>query len=105
MTAAVLIVGSARTSIADFLTALLTVYIILVFAHIVLQLAFSLGMRIPYARWSSAVIGFLRDVVEPYLGLFRGFIPPAGPIDFSPFIAILLLTVVGLGIIIPLIHG
>jgi uncharacterized protein YggT (Ycf19 family) len=104
MSASVLIVATARTSIADFLYALLIVYTILIFAHILLQLAFSFGARIPYHQWSSAVIGFLRDVTEPFLGLFRRFIPPIGPIDISPLVAILLLQFGG-GLIVNLIHG
>jgi uncharacterized protein YggT (Ycf19 family) len=103
--ATIFIAATARTSIADFLSALVTVYIILIFAHILLQLAFNFGLRIPYSRWSSAVIGFLRDVTEPYLGLFRRIIPPIGPIDVSPILGILLLTIVLNGILIPAIHG
>ena len=104
MTGAVLVIATARESVADFLSALLTVYIILIFAYILMTLAFSFGARIPYAQWSSAVIGFLRDVVEPYLGLFRRFIPPIGPIDVSPIVAILVLQIVG-RILINVIHG
>ena len=100
----ILVVATARDSIADFLQALLWVYLILIFAYIITSLIFSFGGRIPYSRWSSAVLGFLRDVTEPYLGLFRRFIPPIGPIDVSPIVAILLLQIVG-GIIINLIHG
>ena len=102
--AAVLIVATARESIADFLNALLIVYLILIFAYIVTSLIFSFGGRIPYSKWSSAILGFLRDVCEPYLGIFRRFIPPIGPVDVSPIVAILLLQIVG-GIIINLIHG
>jgi len=102
--AAVLIVATARESIADFLNALLIVYLILIFAYIVTSLIFSFGGRIPYSKWSSAILGFLRDVCEPYLGIFRRFIPPIGPVDVSPIVAILLLQIVG-GIIIDLIHG
>lgn len=105
MSASVFVVATARESIADFLAALVTVYVILIFAHILLQLAFSFGLRIPYSQWSSAVIGFLRDVTEPYLGLFRRILPPLGPIDLSPILGILLLTLVVGGIIIPAIHG
>jgi YggT family protein len=106
MTAAVLpIAATARESIANFLDALLTVYIILIIAYILTTLYFSFGGRMPYSRWSSAVLGFLRDVTEPYLGLFRRFIPPLGPLDLSPLVAILVLTIVGRGILIPLIHG
>jgi YggT family protein len=33
----------------------------------------------------------LGSVVEPYVGIFRRFIPPLGGLDFSPFVAILVL--------------
>lgn len=33
----------------------------------------------------------LASVVEPYVGLFRRFIPPIGGFDFSPWAAILVL--------------
>jgi len=100
----IFVVATARDSIADFLQALLWVYLILIFAYIITSLIFSFGGRIPYSRWSSAVLGFLRDVTEPYLGLFRRFIPPIGPVDVSPIVAILVLQIVG-GIIINLIRG
>ncbi len=102
--AAILIVATARETIADFLNALLIVYLILIFAYIVTSLIFAFGGRIPYSKWSSAILGFLRDVCEPYLGIFRRFIPPIGPVDVSPIVAILLLQIVG-GIIVNLIHG
>jgi YggT family protein len=103
-TAAVLILATVREQIANFLSALLLVYIILIFAYILTSLIFAFGGRIPYSRWSSAVLGFLRDVCEPYLGLFRRFIPPIGPVDVSPIVAILVLQFVG-GAIVNLIHG
>ncbi len=34
----------------------------------------------------------LRTLVEPYLGIFRRLIPPMGGIDWSPVIAILVLS-------------
>jgi len=43
-------------------------------------------------------------VCEPYLGFFRRFIPPLGPIDLSPVVAIILLQIVG-GIVVRLIRG
>ena len=91
--------ATVRGDIADFLRALLTVYLILIIAYIVVNLLLSFGMRPGYYRWLDAVLGFLRDVAEPYLGLFRRFIPPIGPIDISPIVAILVLQIVG-GIII-----
>jgi YggT family protein len=55
---------------------------------------FSLGLRPPYSRWTDAVMNFLRDVCEPYLRIFRRFIPPIGMFDLTPMIAIILLYVV-----------
>ena len=100
----VLIVAAAREQIADFLNALLLVYVLIIFAYILTQLIFSFGGRVPYSRWSTAVLGFLRDVCEPYLGIFRRFIPPIGPVDISPIVAILVLQIGG-SIIISLIRG
>jgi YggT family protein len=105
MTPEVILAAAVREQLAGFLDALLLVYILLIFAYILTSLIFSFGGRIPYSRWSSAALGFLRDVCEPYLGLFRRFIPPIGPVDVSPIVAILLLSFVGRGIIVPLIHG
>jgi len=101
----VLVLATAREQVADFLSALLWVYLILIFAYIVTTLIFSFGGRIPYSRWSSAALGFLRDVVEPYLSIFRRFIPPIGPIDISPIVAILVLQIVGFYLVIPAIRG
>ncbi len=36
----------------------------------------------------------LQTIVEPYLGLFRRIIPPAGGIDFSPVIAVIVLQLI-----------
>lgn len=38
--------------------------------------------------------GAIGTLVEPYLGLFRRFIPPLGGVDWSPVVAILVLTVI-----------
>jgi uncharacterized protein YggT (Ycf19 family) len=104
VTAALFVVATVREQIAGFLGALLLVYILIIFAYIITSLIFSFGGRIPYSSWSSALLGFLRDVSEPYLGIFRRFIPPIGPIDISPIVAILVLQLVG-GLIIALIRG
>jgi YggT family protein len=105
ITAALFIVADARTDIADFLQALIRVYIIIILVYIVLNLLFAFGVRPPYSRALDAVLGFLRDVSEPYLSIFRRFIPPLGPIDISPIVAILVLQIVGLRILVPAIRG
>jgi YggT family protein len=83
--------ASARYDIAKYVSALFQVYIVLIFAYILLNLLFSFGVRTPYSRWSEAVLNFLRDVSEPYLRLFRRFIRPMGAFDLSPMIAIIVL--------------
>ena len=83
-----------RGDIANYVQALFLVYILLIFVYILLNMMFSLGLRPPYTRWVDAVMNFLRDVCEPYLRLFRRFIPPIGMFDLTPMIAIILLYVV-----------
>ena len=85
----------ARREIADFLGALITVYTIIIIAWVVISLVLSLGVRVPYSRWFSAVMDFLRDVTEPYLRIFRRFVPRIGPFDLSPMVAIIALQIVG----------
>jgi YggT family protein len=91
--------ATTRSDIADFLSALILVYTLIIFAYIVVNLFLSFGARPAYSRTLDAVLGFLRDVSEPYLSIFRRFIPPLGPIDISPIVAILVLQLVG-GLII-----
>lgn len=35
----------------------------------------------------------LASVVEPYLGVFRRFIPPLGMVDISPLVAVVVLNI------------
>jgi YggT family protein len=37
---------------------------------------------------TSRIGSWIYKLVEPYLSLFRKFIPPLGPIDFSPIVAL-----------------
>ncbi|MBT2729881.1 YggT family protein [Bacillus sp. ISL-75] len=42
-----------------------------------------------FPQFQATKLGiWIAKLVEPYLGLFRRFIPPLGPIDFSPIIAL-----------------
>ena len=84
-----------REQIADFVSALVTVYWVILIAWVVASLIFSLGARVPYSRPLNAVLDFMRDVSEPYLRLFR-FLPlRIGPLDLTPLVAILALRIVG----------
>lgn len=82
-----------RSDIANYVSALFYVYIIIIFVHLLLNMMFGMGLRPPYSRWTDAILGFLRDVSEPYLALFRRFIPTVGMFDFSPLLAILVLYI------------
>ena len=86
-----IVLASTRSDIANYVSALFYVYIIIIFVYILLNLVFSLGGRTPYLRWLDAILTFLRDVSEPYLRLFRRIIPPLGMFDLSPMIAIIVL--------------
>jgi YggT family protein len=83
-----------RGDIANYVSALFLVYILLIFVYILVNMMFSLGLRPPYSRWTDAVMNFLRDVCEPYLRIFRRFIPPIGMFDLTPMIAIIVLYIV-----------
>ncbi len=93
-----------RVDVADYLQTLLYVYIVLIFVRILLTWI----PRIPYNRVLNAVIGFINDVTDPYLNLFRRILPPVrigpGALDLSPTVGIIVLIVVG-GIIVNLVHG
>jgi YggT family protein len=93
-----------RGDIANYVQALFLVYILLIFVYILLNMMLSLGLRPPYSRWFEAVMNFLRDVCEPYLRIFRRFIPPIGMFDLTPMIAIILLYILQ-SIVVGLIRG
>ena len=84
---------SFAAHVADYIVALATVYTLAIIAYIIVSLAFSAGLRVPYSRWSDAVLSFLRDVTEPFLRIFRRILPSFGGIDLSPMIAIIVLQV------------
>jgi YggT family protein len=49
----------------------------------------------PTINWYNQPFSALSQITDPYLNVFRSFIPPLGGIDISPMLAILLLQVVG----------
>jgi YggT family protein len=90
-----LVIATTRDTIANYVYALFLVYSVIIVIYVLSSLVFSLGVRVPYSRWSDAVLGFLRDVCEPYLRIFRRFIPMIGPLDISPIVALIVLSLVG----------
>ena len=89
-----LVLATTRQDIANYVETLFYVYIVIIFLNILLNLLFSFGVRMPYSRWSDALMNFLRDVCEPYLRIFRKVIPSVGSFDFSPMVAIIVLYIV-----------
>jgi YggT family protein len=83
-----------RADVADYLRALFTVYLILIFIRILL----SWIPRLPYNPVLHAIVTFVHDVTDPYLRLFRRIIPPVGGggfgLDLSPIVAIIVLYIV-----------
>jgi len=100
-----LILASARTQIAEYLSTLIYVYTLLIILHIVVQLLFAAGLRPPYSRTTDAILGFLRDVCEPYLRIFRRVLPSFGGFDFSPIVAIIVLGIFNSIVIQGIVHG
>lgn len=101
----VLVLATTRTEVAGFLSTLIYVYTLLIILFIVTQLLFSLGVRPPYSRTADALLGFLRDICEPFLRIFRRFIPSLGGLDFSPILAIVALQIVNSVVVNGLIRG
>jgi uncharacterized protein YggT (Ycf19 family) len=100
----VLVVASTRSDIAGYVQTLVFVYTILIIAYILSSMFFQVGGRLPYSRGLNAVMGFLRDVCEPFLRIFRRVLPPLGPLDLSPMVAIVVLNIAG-AIVANLIDG
>ena len=77
------------SSVERFLTVFVYVYVLIIFAYIITS-----WIRMPYSTWLNRIQRFLYDVCEPYLKIFRRIIPPLGPLDLSPIIAIFALYLI-----------
>jgi YggT family protein len=85
-----------RVDVADFVSTLITVYVVLIFIRILM----SYFRSIPYYRWLDVFLRFVTEVTDPWLNLFRRFIPPVrmGPaaLDLTPMIAVFVLYIIGI---------
>jgi YggT family protein len=82
-----------RYDISNYVSALFEVYIILILLYVLINLVLGFGARPPYSRAFDVVMGFLRDVSEPFLRIFRRLLPSFGGIDLSPMVAIITLYI------------
>ena len=100
----VLPLAITRGNVAHYVNTLLDVYIVLIFIRILM----SWVPRVPYYRWLDALLGFVREVTDPYLNFFRRFLPPLGgggfALDLSPILGVILLFIVR-AVIVGLIEG
>jgi YggT family protein len=84
--------ADAISTAQGFVNTLFYVYLILIFAYIVTS-----WIPLPYNVWLSRVQRFLYDVVDPYLRLFRRFVPQLSlgglGLDLSPIFAIITLLI------------
>jgi YggT family protein len=82
-----------RGDVADYVEILALVYLVFIFIRIIM----SWIPRIPYNRFLAAVLKFVSDVTDPYLNLFRRFLPPVrigpGALDLSPIVATFVLII------------
>jgi uncharacterized protein YggT (Ycf19 family) len=89
----VIALALSRADVADYVSALFTVYIILIFVNILV----SWIPRMPYNRALRAVLDFVTETTNPYLNVFRRFLPPIGgrgfALDLSPIVGIIVLFV------------
>jgi len=77
------VLADAISAIENFVHVFIIVYILLIFGYIITS-----WVRLPYSPWLNRIQRFLYDVCEPYLRLFRRILPPFGPLDLSPIVAI-----------------
>ena len=93
-----------RSDVADYVSVLFTVYTVLIFIRVLM----SWFTRIPYNVWLMRVLDFVRETTDPYLNVFRRFVPMVrigpGALDLSPIVALIVLFIVQ-AVVVRLIRG
>jgi YggT family protein len=88
-----MVFADAISTARGFVEALYLVYLICIIAYIIAS-----WIPLPYNTTLNRIQRFLYDVVDPYLRLFRRFIPQLNlgglGLDLSPIVAIITLTIV-----------
>jgi YggT family protein len=99
-----LLAALTRDDVADYVSALFLVYIILILINVLI----SWVPRMPYNRALRATLDFVKETTDPYLGLLRRFLPSIGgggfALDLSPMLGIILLFVLQ-AVVVGLIRG
>jgi YggT family protein len=83
------LLADAVSTAQSFVDVFVGVYVLLILVYVLTS-----WIRLPYSVTMNRIQRFLYDVCEPYLRLFRRFLPSLGPIDVSPIIAVIVLFAV-----------
>lgn len=78
---------TATALLTESLARFLQIYLLLIFVRILLT-------WFPTVEWMNQIASFLSPITDPYLNVFRSFIPPIGGLDLSPILAIIVLQIV-----------
>jgi YggT family protein len=78
---------SATELLTNTLAQFLNIYLLLIFVRILLT-------WFPTVNWMNQLTSVLSPITDPYLNVFRSFIPAIGGLDLSPIVAIIVLQVV-----------
>ena len=76
----------AVDSVQSFVHVFIYVYVLVIFVYVLTS-----WIPLPYSPTLSRMQRFLYDVCNPYLRLFRRVLPPLGPLDLSPVLAVVVL--------------
>jgi YggT family protein len=83
----------AVDSVQSFVDVFIYVYVLVIFIYVLTS-----WIPLPYSPTLSRVQRFLYDVCNPYLRLFRRVLPPIGPLDLSPVLAVVVLFAIQRGL-------
>jgi uncharacterized protein YggT (Ycf19 family) len=83
-----MLLADTISTVESFVDVFIGVYILLILAFIIMS-----WVRLPYSVWLNRIQRFLYDICDPYLRVFRRFVPPLGPLDLSPMLAVIVLIV------------
>lgn len=104
MSAGFFLLALTRNDVADYVSAVFLVYIVL----ILIRVLSSWIPRMPYNPTLRKVLDFVSETTDPYLNIFRRIIPPIGGggfgLDLSPMIGLIVLFVLQ-AIVVGLIAG
>jgi YggT family protein len=74
--------------IVQTLVTFISIYTVLLVIRILLS-------WFPNINWFDPPFSILSQLTDPYLNVFRSFIPPLGGLDFSPILALMVLQLLG----------